>query len=67
MLKSFEIIRPPKEPFGKAISYSLNQWEAMERYLGMPEAEIDNNSIEDALRGVLVGRRNWLNVGDKVG
>jgi hypothetical protein len=67
LLKSFEKMRPPKTPFGKAISYALNQWEAMERYLGVPEAEIDNNSIEHALRGVVMGRRNWLHVGGEVG
>ena len=60
-------MRPLKTPFGKAISYALNQWEAMERYLGVPEAEIDNNSIEHALRGVVMGRRNWLHAGGEVG
>ena len=67
LLKSFEKMRPPKTPFGKAISYAQNQWKAMERYLGVPEAEIDNNSIEHALRGVVMGRRNWLHVGGEVG
>ncbi len=38
----------------------------MERYLGVPETEIDNNSIEHALRGVVIGRRNWLHVGGEV-
>ena len=67
LLKSFDKMRPPKTHFGKAISYALNQWEAIERYLGVPEAEIDNNSIEHALRGVVMGRRNWLHVGGEVG
>ena len=35
--------------------------------MGVPEAEIDNNSIEHALRGVVMGRRNWLHVGGEVG
>jgi transposase len=35
----------------------------MEQYFGVPEAEIDNNSIEHALRRVVMGRRNWLHVG----
>ena len=51
LLKSFEKMRPPKTPLGKAISYALNQWEAMERYLAVPEAEIDNNQIY-AARGI---------------
>ncbi len=33
----------------------------------MPEAEIDNNSIEHALRGMVMGRCNWLHVGGEVG
>jgi len=31
------------------------------------QAEIDNNSIEHALRGVVLGRRNWLHVGQETG
>lgn len=57
----------PKSPLGKAVSYARNQWVAMARYLEVPEAELDNNSIEHALRGVVMGRRNWLHVGQEVG
>ena len=66
LLKSFAKLRPPKTPLGKAISHALNQWESMERYLGVAEAEIDKNSIEHALRGVVMERRNWLRVGGEV-
>ena len=38
-----------------------------ERYLEVAEAELDNNSIEPALRSVVMGRRNWLHVGQEVG
>ncbi len=48
LIESLAKMRPPKTPFGKAISYAQNQWKAMDRYLGVPEAEIDNNSIEHA-------------------
>lgn len=57
----------PKSPLGKAVSYARNQWAAMARYLEVAEAELDNNSIEHALRGVVMGRRNWLHVGQEVG
>ena len=60
-------MRPPKTPFGKAMSYAEGQWPAMMRYLEVPEAELDNNSIEHALRSVVRGRRNWLHVGQEVG
>jgi transposase len=57
----------PKSPLGKALAYAHNQWPAMARYLEVAEAEIDNNSIEHALRGVVLGRRNWLHVGQETG
>ena len=57
----------PKSPLGKALSYAENQWPAMARYLEVAQAELDNNSIEHALRGVVLGRRNWLHVGQEAG
>lgn len=57
----------PQSPLGKAVSYAKNQWPAMARYLEVPQAEIDNNSIEHALRGVVMGRKNWLHVGQEAG
>src|SRR5205085_1176509 len=51
----------------RALAYGHNQWPAMARYLEVAEAEIDNNSIEHALRGVVLGRRNWLHVGQETG
>jgi len=57
----------PKSPLGKALAYAQNQWPAMARYLEVAQAEIDNNSIEHALRGVVLGRRNWLHVGQETG
>jgi transposase len=57
----------PKCPLGKALQYAENQWPAMARYLEVPEAELDNNSIEHSLRGVVLGRRNWLHVGQESG
>jgi hypothetical protein len=52
----------PNSPLGKALSYAENQRPAMARYLEVPSAELDNNSIEHSLRGVVLGRRNWLHV-----
>ncbi len=67
LLNLFVPMRPPKSPFGRAMTYAVGQWEAMMRYLEVPEAELDNNSIEHALRGVVMGRRNWLHVGQESG
>jgi transposase len=57
----------PKSPLGQALSYAENQWPAMARYLEVAHAELDNNSTEHALRGVVLGRRNWLHVGQEAG
>jgi transposase len=57
----------PKSPLGRALSYAQNQWPAMARYLEVPQAELDNNSTEHSLRGVVLGRRNWLHVGQESG
>jgi transposase len=57
----------PKSPLGKALGYAQNQWPAMARYLEVAQAELDNNSTEHSLRGVVLGRRNWLHVGQEAG
>ena len=57
----------PKSPLGQALSYAQNQWPAMARYLEVAQAELDNNSIEHSLRAVVLGRRNWLHVGQEAG
>jgi transposase len=57
----------PKSPIGKAISYSLNQWEALERYVDDPILEIDNNLSERTLRMVVIGRKNYMFAGSEAG
>lgn len=46
-----------------AILYALNRWEALTRYVDDGRIEIDNSAAERALRGVALGRRNYLFVG----
>jgi len=57
----------PKSPLGRALTYAENQWPAMARYLEVAQAELDNNSTEHSLRDVVLGRRNWLHVGQEAG
>ena len=57
----------PKSPIGKAIVYSLNQWEALNRYIDDPMLEIDNNLSERTLRMVVIGRKNYLFAGSEAG
>jgi len=49
---------------GKAVSYTLAQWRALEVYLKEPEIEIDNNLVENAIRPTALGKKNWLFFGD---
>jgi transposase len=46
-----------------AILYALNRWEAFTRYADDGRIEIDNSAAERALRGVALGRRNFLFAG----
>jgi transposase len=57
----------PKSPMGKAITYSLNQWEALQRYIDDPILEIDNNLSERTIRTVCIGRKNYLFAGSEAG
>jgi len=57
----------PKSPEGQAISYTLSNWEALVRYSDDGDLEIDNNGAERSLRGVAVGRKNWMFFGSDNG
>ena len=57
----------PKAPLGKAITYALNQWEALNVYLEDGDLSIDNNPAERAIRPIAVGRKNWLFAGSDRG
>ncbi|MCL2481761.1 MAG: IS66 family transposase [Spirochaetaceae bacterium] len=51
---------PPTLLLGKAIHYSLAQWEKMTAYLESPYLTPDNNACENAIRPFVLGRKNWL-------
>ena len=57
----------PKSPMGKAITYALNQWEALNRYVDDPILDIDNNISERILRMVVIGRKNYMFAGSEAG
>lgn len=57
----------PKSPLGKAITYALNNWRALCRYITDGELSIDNNVSERAMRPVALGRKNWLFAGSYEG
>jgi len=57
----------PKSPEGEAIAYTLSNWKALIRYCEDGDLEIDNNGAERSLRGVAVGRKNWMFYGSDHG
>ena len=52
-----------KSDTAAAIQYSLNLWAALTRYCEDGRIEIDNSAAERALRGLAIGRRNYLFAG----
>jgi transposase len=53
----------PQSPLGKAVGYTLNEWQPLTRYLEDGQLEIDNNLTENAIRPSAVGKKNWLFIG----
>ena len=59
-------IRPrhlPQSAMGRAITYTLDQWPALGRFLADGRIEIDNNLVENAIRPTAIGKKNWLFIG----
>ncbi len=51
---------PPKSLLGKAIKYSLNQWEKLIRFVEDGRLENSNNLMERKVKPFVIGRKNWL-------
>ena len=49
----------------RAIDYSLKRWEAISRYVTRGDLPIDNNPVENAIRPIAIGRKNWLFTGSE--
>ena len=53
----------PQSLIGKAIAYSLQRWERLSRYTEDGRLSIDNNPVENSIRPVARGRKNYLFAG----
>ena len=53
----------PKSPWGKAVFYSLARWEKLTKYTQDGRIEIDNNLVENTIRPIAIGRKNYLFAG----
>jgi transposase len=55
----------PQSALAKACNYTLTLWTRLGRFLEYPEVELSNNLAENAMRPVVLGRKNWIHVGSK--
>lgn len=53
----------PRSAIGKAIHYSASRWKKICRYASHGGLEIDNNLIENQIRPLALGRKNYLFAG----
>jgi len=53
----------PKSPLGKAMTYCVNQWAKLIRVFDDGRLEMDNNLIENKIRPLALGRKNYLFAG----
>jgi hypothetical protein len=49
----------------KAIDYSLKRWAALSRYATAGHLPVDNNPVENTIRPIAIGKKNWLFVGSE--
>jgi transposase len=57
----------PKSPIGQAIAYALPRWEKLSAYVSDARLRIDNNLVENAIRPLALGRKNYLFCGSHEG
>ncbi len=53
----------PKSKLGEALGYLRNHWEPLQTYLSDGRIPMDNNEVEQLMKQVAIGRKNWLFVG----
>ncbi|MBA3830277.1 MAG: IS66 family transposase [Taibaiella sp.] len=53
----------PKSAIGKALGYSIKRWPELMLYASDGKFNIDNNPVENSIRPVAIGRKNYLFAG----
>lgn len=66
MLENYRSVLP-KSTIGEALHYSLQRWDKLMLYTTDGKLEIDNNLVENAIRPVAIGRKNYLFAGSHNG
>jgi transposase len=63
---AIEAAKPGALPGGaleKACQYALGLWPRLTCFLQYPELELSNNLIENSMRPIALGRKNWIHIG----
>ncbi len=55
----------PDMAIGKAFSYAIKRWDKLSDYVNQGEVEIDNNLVENSIRPLALGRKNYLFAGSE--
>nr|MBK9653212.1 transposase [Bacteroidota bacterium] len=53
----------PQSSIGKAITYTLARWDKLCLYTTNGKNQIDNNLVENSIRPLAIGRKNYLFAG----
>jgi transposase len=64
-LQKTRLSTAPNSATSKAIDYSLKRWAALTRYAETGDLPIDNNPIENSIRPIALGKKNWLFAGSE--
>jgi transposase len=64
-LQKTRLLTAPGSATAKAIDYSLKRWPALMRYAETGDLPIDNNPVENSIRPIALGKKNWLFAGSE--
>ena len=55
----------PRGLLGRACQYALKLWKQLELIMSDGRIEVDNNWVENGMRPIALGRKNWLHIGSE--
>lgn len=58
---------PARSALAQAMKYTLNRWPALTRYVEDGRLPLDTNAVENSIRPLALGRRNWMFAGSPAG
>lgn len=66
-LEKYRDVHPPSTPFYKATRYMLKRWDGLIKYTTHGKLRPDNNLIENQIRPLALGRKNYMFAGSHEG